>query len=70
MSHRLHIRPARNYLPSSGRNRVLYVLLAVAVVAAGLLWRSGLIPLPHWLSNNGGDALWALMVSAFKGELR
>jgi hypothetical protein len=41
---------------------VLYALLAVAVVAAGLLWRSGLIPLPQWLTNNGGDALWALMV--------
>jgi hypothetical protein len=37
-------------------------LLAIAVVAAGLFWRSGLIPLPQWLSNNGGDALWALMV--------
>ena len=32
------------------------------MVAAGLLWRSGLIPLPQWLSNSGGDALWALMV--------
>lgn len=41
---------------------MLYALLAVAVVAAGLLWRSGLIPLPQWLTNNGGDALWALMV--------
>jgi hypothetical protein len=60
--HRLHIRPARNHPPSSARNRVLYAMLAVAVVAAGLLWRSGLIPLPPWLSNNGGDALWALMV--------
>jgi hypothetical protein len=39
-----------------------YALLAIAVVAVGLLWRSGLIPLPQWLSNNGGDALWALMV--------
>jgi hypothetical protein len=41
---------------------VRYALLAIAVIAAGLLWRSGLIPLPQWLSNNGGDALWALMV--------
>jgi hypothetical protein len=32
------------------------------VVAAGLLWRSGFIPLPPSLSNYGGDALWALMV--------
>ncbi len=63
MQHRLHIRPARDYSsPSPGRNRVVYALLAIAVVAAGLLWRSGIIPLPHWLSNNGGDALWALMV--------
>lgn len=64
MSHRLHIRPARNYAhqPSPARNRVLYAGLALAVIAAGLLWRSGIIPLPQWLSNNGGDALWALMV--------
>jgi hypothetical protein len=62
MPHRLHIRPARNYAPPLSRSRVLYAVLALAVVAAGLLWRSGLIPLPQWLSNNGGDALWALMV--------
>lgn len=62
MSHRLHIRPARNYAPPSSRSRLLYASLAVAVVATGLLWRSGLIPLPQWLSNYGGDALWALMV--------
>ena len=62
MPHRLHIRPARNYAPTSLRNRVLYAVLVVAVVATGLLWRSGMIPLPQWLSNNGGDALWALMV--------
>ena len=41
---------------------MLYALLALAVVAAGLLWRSGLIPLPSSLSKYGGDALWALMV--------
>ena len=62
MPHRLHIRPARNYRPSPGRDRVQYAWLALAVVAAGLLWRSGFIPLPPWLSNHGGDALWALMV--------
>ncbi len=64
MQHRLHIRPARRYAHPTPvrRNRVLYAVLAIAVVAAGLLWRSGLIPLPGWLSNNGGDALWALMV--------
>lgn len=40
----------------------MYALLAPAVIAMGLLWRSGLIPLPASLSNHGGDALWALMV--------
>ena len=39
-----------------------YGVLAVAVVAAGLFWRSGFIPLPPVLSKYGGDALWALMV--------
>ncbi len=70
MPHRLHIRPARNCIhPSPARNRVLYAGLALAVVAIGLLWRSGLIPLPQWLSNNGGDALWALMVFIGAGFL-
>ena len=64
MSHRFHIRPARNYAPqpSTTRNRVLYAGLALAVIAAGLLWRSGFIPLPPVVSKYGGDALWALMV--------
>jgi hypothetical protein len=44
------------------RNRIHYTLAALLVVAAGLFWRSGILPLPGWLSNNGGDALWALMV--------
>lgn len=69
MQHRLHIRPARNYPTSPGRSRLLYALLALTVIAAGLLWRSGLIPLPQWLSNNGGDALWALMVFVAFGFL-
>ena len=69
MPYRLHIRPARDDPPPPGRNRVRYALLALSVVAAGLLWRSGLIPLPPWLSNNGGDALWALMVFAGLGFL-
>lgn len=41
---------------------MLYAGLALAVVACGLLWRSRFIPLPQWPSNNGGDALWPLMV--------
>lgn len=64
MSHRLHIRPARNYAqqPSTTRNRVLYAALALAVIAAGLLWRARFMPLPPVVSKYGGDALWALMV--------
>jgi len=53
---------ARNYPPSPRRNRAVYAMLALTVVTAGLFWRSGIIPLPGWLSNYGGDALWALMV--------
>jgi hypothetical protein len=41
---------------------VLYAGLALAVIATGLLWRSGFIPLPPVVSKYGGDALWALMV--------
>ncbi len=62
MQHRLHLRPARSYTPPSSLNRVVYAVLAIAVVATGLLWRSCFIPLPPDLSNYGGDALWALMV--------
>ena len=66
MQQRLHIQPVWIHTQKPARklarSRLLYAVLAVAVVAAGLLWRSGLIPLPQWLSNNGGDALWALMV--------
>jgi hypothetical protein len=62
MHRRLHIRPARNYPPQPLRCRVLYATLALFVAGAFLLWRSGLIALPQWLSNNGGDALWALMI--------
>ena len=62
MHRRLYIRPARNYARPSSRNRLLYAVLAVAVVAAGLLWRSSIMPMPPFLSKYGGDALWALMV--------
>lgn len=62
MPHRLHIRPARNYTQPPSRNRLFYAVLALAVVAAGLLWRSGFVPLPSSLAKYGGDALWALMV--------
>ena len=62
MERRLHIRPARSYNHPTPRNRVLYAGLVLAVIAAGLLWRSSFMPLPSVVSKYGGDALWALMV--------
>lgn len=63
MYHRLHIRPARSYSDRpSPRSRLLYGVLALAVVAVGLLWRADFMPLPPVLSKYGGDALWALTV--------
>lgn len=44
------------------RCRARYAVLAVAVVGAGLLWRSGLVPLAPFAAKYGGDAWWALMV--------
>jgi hypothetical protein len=70
MPQHLHTKSGGNNQPSKGRHRVRYALLAVAVVASGLLWRSGLIPLPRWLSNHGGDSWWALMVFVGCGFLR
>ena len=69
MQHRLNIRPARKHTPPLSRNRVLYAGLALAVIAAGLLWRSGFIPLPPVVSKYGGDTLWALMVFVSFGFL-
>ena len=71
LSHRLRVRAARSYvhLLSSARNRLLYSGLVLFVVAAGLLWRCGFIPLPPVLSKYGGDALWALMVFVGLGYL-
>ena len=70
MPHRLYIKPARNYQKATApRNRVLYALVAVAVVAAGLLWRSRFMPLPPFAAKYGGDALWALMVFVGLGFL-
>ena len=58
MSQRLHIRPVWIYTqPSPTRNRVQYGGLALAVVAAGLLWRASFMPLPPMMSKYGGDAL-------------
>ncbi len=62
MPHSRHFPQAREHGPPPSRNRVWYAVLALAVVAAGLLWRASFMPLPPVLSKYGGDALWALMV--------
>jgi hypothetical protein len=50
-----------------GRSRVLYLVLAVAVIGTGLLWRSQWLGLPPFISKYGGSALWSLMVFLFCG---
>ncbi len=47
---------------ASSRGRLAYAACLMLVIGAGLLWRSGLVPLPGWLVKYGGDALWALAV--------
>jgi len=44
------------------RSRLIFGLATVLVVGAGLLLRSGLLPLPDFATKYGGDALWALAV--------
>lgn len=47
---------------SPPRNRLLYAILIVLVIATGLLWRSGFMPMPSFVTKYGGDALWALLI--------
>lgn len=44
------------------RSRPIYAVAATLVIGTGLLWRSGLFPLPDFIAKYGGDALWALVV--------
>lgn len=44
------------------RKRFSHALLILLVMAAGLLWRSRVLPLSPFMSKYGGDALWALLV--------
>lgn len=44
------------------RNRWFYAAAAVAVIGAGLFWRSGRLALSSFAEKYGGDALWALVV--------
>ncbi|MEA3213437.1 MAG: hypothetical protein QOE70_6494 [Chthoniobacter sp.] len=47
------------------RRRVRYAVLAILVVALGMLWRSRLVAFSPFLIKYGGDVLWAMM--AFLG---
>ena len=40
----------------------MYALAGLLVIGIGLLWRSGLLPIPYFMAKYGGDALWALVV--------
>lgn len=44
------------------RNRSVYAAAGGAVMATGLIWRSGELPLSGFAAKYGGDALWALLV--------
>jgi hypothetical protein len=44
------------------RSRFLYVIAMMAVIAAGLWWRSAANPVSPFWHKYGGDALWALLM--------
>jgi hypothetical protein len=44
------------------RRPIPYLLAVLIVIAAGLLLRSGVVPLPSGLVKYGGVALWASMI--------
>ena len=44
------------------RSRRVYAIATALVIGTGLLWRSGLFPLPDFVAKYGGDSLWALVV--------
>ena len=44
------------------RSRPIYAIATALIIGTGLLWRSGIVPLPVFLAKYGGDALWALVV--------
>src|SRR6185436_7538853 len=44
------------------RNRLIYAIATALVIGTGLLWRSGLFPLPDFVTKYGVDSLWALVV--------
>jgi len=44
------------------RSRTIYAFAAALVIATGLVWRSGHLPISPFIAKYGGDALWALLV--------
>jgi hypothetical protein len=44
------------------RSRPIYAIAIALVIGTGVLWRSGLFPLPDFVAKYGGDSLWALVV--------
>jgi hypothetical protein len=40
----------------------MYAIATSLVIGTGLLWRSGLFPLPDFVAKYCGDSLWALVV--------
>jgi len=57
-------------MPLIPRSRPLYILLVLAVIAAGLASRRYPVLLPAQLGKYPGDALWALMVLLLYGLAR
>jgi hypothetical protein len=43
-------------------SRTAYAILALATIAAGLLWRLAPLHLPFFLYKYGGSVLWAVML--------
>ena len=52
----------RNQPANPRRARLAYACWMLTVICAGLLLRSGKLPLDSWCVKYGGDALWALVV--------
>lgn len=49
------------------RSRLKYGFATALVIGTGLVWRSGLLPFPPFLTKYGGDSLWALVVFLWFG---
>jgi hypothetical protein len=52
------------------KERLVYLALAVLIMAAGLVWRLAPLGLPVFWLRHGGGALWGAMVFCFVAALR